>query len=569
MKKLFKYILLLFLLPGCESEGLMDSTDLDELTQEKIYSDVEYTRKVLIDLYGRMREETGSNNGSFSRLMNMNTAVALLDNATDDGAGNTTRSAGLIPGIQVYITAAITATTNPVTNTHPWTWYYKAIRNANIFLENVDKSPLEESEKVSSKNQARFLRAYYYHELFRWFGPLVISEEPVDPFSFETVKRENLKNTVDFIVGEFSALSEEGMLPDSWDDSDYGRPTRTTAMAYKARTLLYAASPLFQESGATWAQAAQAALEMIEYSESRGLHELYYDPLEPAKSYSRYFNERKNKENILVNLRAYDNDMYELFPAFNPWNVNKELATAPTQWLVDSYDMADGTQPIQGYNQDLSPVINPASGYNEQNPYLNRDPRLAQTVLYHGLTWPKVNKSPQKVDITIPEKWGSGYFLTKFLDDRIDHRDGGTTSMNFIMMRYAEVLLNYSEAVNEATDLPEARQKAVARLNQIRARAGILNPLQATAFTQSALRERIRKERRVELCFEEHRFFDIRRWKIAKDVMILPATGIAIEKGLFVRKVLDSRTYNERMDLLPLPENEVNNCPLIYQNPGY
>ncbi|HEX2974373.1 MAG TPA: RagB/SusD family nutrient uptake outer membrane protein, partial [Bacteroidales bacterium] len=226
-------------------------------------------------------------------------------------------------------------------------------------------------------------------------------------------------------------------------------------------------------------------------------------------------------------------------------------------------------QPILGYNQDLSPIINPASGYNEQKPYINRDPRLAQTILYHGLTWPKVNKSPQKVDITIPEKWGSGYFLTKYLDDRIDHRDGGTTSMNFIMMRYAEVLLNYAEAVNEATDSPDAREKAVAKLNQIRARAGILTPLQASAYTQSTLRERIRKERRVELCFEEHRFFDIRRWKIAKDVMNLPATGIAIENGAFVRKILDSRTYNERMDFMPLPENEVNNCPLIYQNPGY
>jgi hypothetical protein len=144
MKKIFTYLLLLLLLAACESEGLMDNTDLDELTQEKIYSDPEYTRRVLIDLYGRMREETSNNSGSFSRLMNMNTTVAMLDNATDDAAGNTTRAAGLVPGIQAYITAAITATTNPVTNTHPWTWYYKAIRNANIFIASVDKSPLED-----------------------------------------------------------------------------------------------------------------------------------------------------------------------------------------------------------------------------------------------------------------------------------------------------------------------------------------------------------------------------------------------------------------------------------------
>jgi starch-binding outer membrane protein, SusD/RagB family len=173
------------------------------------------------------------------------------------------------------------------------------------------------------------------------------------------------------------------------------------------------------------------------------------------------------------------------------------------------------------------------------------------------------------MDIRTPEKWASGYFLTKYLDDRIDHREDATTSMNFIMMRYAEVLLNYAEAVNEATDSPDARQKAVVRLNQIRARAGITQPLVAANYTQSTLRERIRKERRIELCFEEHRFFDIRRWKIANVVMKRPATGMAIENDMFVRKVLDSRTYNERLDLLPLPNSEVNNCPLIYQNPGY
>lgn len=569
MKKIFKYMLGLFLLVGCGSEGLMDSTDLDELSSEKIYQDVEYTRRVLVDLYGRMREETGPNNGSFSRLMDMSTAVAMLDNATDDGAGNTTRSAGLVPGIQRYITAAITATTNPVTNTHPWNWHYKAIRNANQFLAHIGQSSMEAAEKTSSINQARFLRAYHYHELFRWFGPLVISEEAIDPFAFETTRRETLETTVSYIIAEFDALSKEGMLPDQWEDSDYGRPTRSAAMAYKARTMLYAASPLSAGSGVSWAQAAQAAQDLISYAESGNIHELYYDQAEPEKSYTRYFNERKNKENILVNLRANDNDLYECFPAFNPWNVNKELATVPTQWLVDSYDMADGSQPITGYNTDYSPVINPASGYDEQNPYANRDPRLSQSIMYHGMTWPKVDKAPKTVDISTPEKWGSGYFLTKYLDDRIDHRDGATTPMNFIMMRYAEVLLNYAEAVNESADSPEARQKAIVRLNQIRLRAGITVPLAGADYSQSTLRERIRKERRVELCFEEHRFFDIRRWKIASQVMSRPATGIALENGKFVRKVLDSRTYNERLNLLPLPNNEVNNCPLINQNPGY
>ena len=136
-------------------------------------------------------------------------------------------------------------------------------------------------------------------------------------------------------------------------------------------------------------------------------------------------------------------------------------------------------------------------------------------------------------------------------------------------MRYAEILLDYAEAVNEAEDNATARANAVEQLNRIRSRAGITNPLNASDFTQATLRERIRKERRIELCFEEHRFFDIRRWKIAKTVMSRPAIGIKLQSGKYVRTVMDSRTYNERMNLSPLPVDEVNNAPLIYQNPGY
>lgn len=568
MKRIYIYLIAI-LFVGCTKEGGLDSTDLDELTDEKVFSDVDNTRKALVNLYGSMREVVNNNSGSFSILFNMPVTVAMLDNATDDGAGNTTRNAGTSPGIQKYITGSISATSNPVALTHPWRYYYQAIRNANIFLANVENSPLPAEEKKSSINQARFLRAYFYHELFRWFGPLVISTSPGDPFSFSETRREDLKTTVDFIVSEFDALSQPGLLPDRWQGADYGRITRSAAMAYKARTLLYAASPLFQASGATWQQAADAAEALITYAESNNIHSLYYAPGEPDKSYTRYFNERSNPENILVYLRPDDNDLYNLFPAFNPWNVNKELTTVPTQWLVDAYDMKDGSSPILGYNADYSPIINPASGYNEQDPYKNRDPRLAQSVLYHGASWPLVNKSKATVDIRTPNNWGSGYFLVKYLDDRIDHMSGGTTSMNFIMMRYAEVLLNYAEAINEAKDDAASRSKAVVQLNKIRARAGITVPLSASGYTQSTLRERIRKERRVELCFEEHRFFDIRRWKIANTVMNRPAIGIAIEGGKFVRKQLDVRNYSERMNLSPVPVSEVNNAPLIYQNPGY
>ena len=160
------YLVLSLLLISCDVDGLFE-VDIDAQTKEKVYSDVILSKQVVYDLYGRMRQITDANSNSFSMLMNMNATVAMLDNATDDGAGNSTRPGGFVAGIQQYLTGAISASSNPVANTHPWTFYYKAIKNANVFIANIDSSPLENSEKTSSKNQARFLRAYFYHELFR------------------------------------------------------------------------------------------------------------------------------------------------------------------------------------------------------------------------------------------------------------------------------------------------------------------------------------------------------------------------------------------------------------------
>ncbi len=570
--KQFKYIFLLifstFILTNCSEEGLLEETDLDQVDTEKVYSDVERTRAVLMDLYARMRELTNAASGTFSRMESMGTTNSLLDNVTDDGGGMAGKSKAL-PAVNRMVTGGITSSVNFLAFTNPWNWYYRAIRNANQFLANVDRSPLEDTEKEYAKAEARFLRALYYHELMRWFGGLVITTDVLDPFAFETTKRENLETTVRFIAAEFDAVGQPGVLPETWDDSNYGRITRGAALAYKARTLLYGASTLYRNNGTTvtWQEAADAAKEVMDLN----VYQLYYDAVDVNKSYSRLFNERANNETILQYLRPDDNDLYNNFPTEDGWNVNKEVGTIPTQQLIDCYDMLDGSEPILGYNGDaFSPIINPASGYDEQNPYANRDPRLAQSILHDGATWPRVNDVVnKKLDLSKPFRWLSGYYLVKYLDDRIDHLKGGKTSMNFQMMRYAEVLLNYAEAINEAADNAQNRQLAVAQLNAIRNRAGITGTLNAADFTQAKLRERIRKERRVELSYEEHRFFDIRRWEIAMDVLNKPAVGIAKDNGQYVRIKIEDRIFNQRMYFMPIPLSDVNNCPLIYQNEGY
>lgn len=570
--KQFKFIFLfvfgLFFTNCGDGSGLMDETELDLLNTEKVFSDVENTRKVLIDLYARMRDYTDDCSGTFSRFEAIPQRTSMLDNVTDDGTGN----GGLAKPLatqQRMVTASQTPNVNFVAFTNPWNWYYRAIRNANQYIANVDRSPLTDIEKSQSKAEARFLRALFYHELLRWFGPLVITEEVMNPFAFESTKRENMETTVRYIANEFDAVSKPGVLPEKWDDSNFGRATRGAALAYKARTLLYGASPLYKSMGSTvtWQEAADAAKELIDLR----LYSLYYNQEDVSKSYSRLFNTRVNEEIIMQYLRANDSDLYNCFSGEDGWGSTAlSGGTAPSQALIDSYDMIDGSEPITGYQNDwITPVINPASGYNDANPYINRDPRFYQTILYDKAVWPLVNNTANKMlDISKDMSWVSGYFLVKYLDDRIDHKTG-KTSMNFQMMRYAEVLLNYAEAINEAEDNATNRSFAVAQLNEIRNRAGITGTLNAANFTQATLRERIRKERRVELCFEEHRFFDVRRWNIADDVLSRPAVGIKKINGNYVRVALETRIYNSRMNFMPLPLAEVNNCPLIYQNKGY
>ena len=570
--KLFKYIFLLLfgslLFTNCSEEGLMDEKDLDQINTEKVFSDVELTRQVLIDLYAHMRDITGSNSGTFSRFENMSPSTTMLDNVTDDGTGNGGKSKTL-PLVQKMATSAIAPTSNFLAFQNPWDWYYRAIRNANQFLANVDRSPLLPAEKNYAKAEARFLRALYYHELMRWFGPLVITTDVMDPFSFSTTKRENMETTVRFIVDEFNAVAQPGILPDSWDDTSYGRATRGAALAYKARTLLYGASPIYKELGSsvTWQEAADAANQVI----GLNVYKLYYDTENVSKSYTRLFSTRVNGESIMQYLRGDNSDLYNCFPSEDGWNLNKEGGTSPSQALIDSYDMVNGSQPITGYESDnITPIINSATGYSEATPYAGRDPRFYQTILYDGATWPLVNSIVnKKLDLSKNMRWVSGYYLVKYLDDRVDHMKSGKSSMNFQMMRYAEVLLNYAEAINEAADNGSNREIALQKLNEIRARGGITGTLNAANFTQVQLRERIRNERRVELCFEEHRFFDIRRWDIAIDVLNRPAVGIQKVSGQYVRVALENRIYNKRINFMPIPLSDVNNCPLIYQNKGY
>ena len=252
-----------------------------------------------------------------------------------------------------------------------------------------------------------------------------------------------------------------------------------------------------------------------------------YDTQNPELSYAHYFCERKTKENIYTYLLAANATMHSNLPQGAPWNEKSYVGCTPTQNLVDAYDMKDGTEPITGYDANGQPIINKNSGYDDKNPYENRDPRLKMTIFYHGNTF-DLNGSQQALDMTdVDDKSkSSGYLVLKYLDDRIGHKSSGNSNYdcNPQMIRYAEILLGYAETLNELGD----SKNAVKTVNLIRKRAGVGELDENKNWNKDELRQRIYKEYRVEFAFEDNRFFDARRWAKAEEWFSKPVYKVTV-----------------------------------------
>lgn len=549
--------LFLLLLAACDSG--MDRIQTGTNNEESVYADRVKTRQILNNLYAYARL-TNSYGGFVA--FSASGAIPFLDCATDNADTPVDYSTS-----HTHNQSTISSSEVGLTGGHPWTHFYNGIRNAMLFMDKVDKSPLSDEEKASSKVQARFLRALYYAELFRYYGSVVILEEPISATDFSK-ERAGIQQTVDYITGEFDAVAAQ--LPLEWDETNYGRATRGAALAYKARTLLYAASPLNNPSNdkTKWEAAAKA----FEAVMALNRYELYYDPDNRALSYARMFNQRPCREMIYSYLRGETQDLYANLPSGSPWNNNAGwyVGTVPSQNLVDAYDMLNGEEPITGYDANGAPIVNPASGYDDRDPYKNRDPRLGMTILYHGATWKVENKVVALDMVNLDDKSKTtGYILRKFLDDRIDHRQGATTNLNYPMFRYAEILLGYAEALNEQ-GYPE---RAVPYINQVRDRAGVKG-LPLTGWTTETLRKRLQKEYRVEFAFEDSRFFDARRWKKAEEwfsqrIYKIEVTG-SLEAPVYRRVRRADRIFLSKCYRLPIPQKEIDNSDgLIEQNEGW
>ena len=457
-----------------------------------------------------------------------------------------------------------------------WTYYnncYEGIRAANYFLDyvadgkgvallqknrNLTTDAVNYARDLASLNwyiaEAHVARAYYYAELIKMYGGVPIVEKTQEAAGGAMVPRSSYEDCVEYIVKEIDDWKDQ--LSTSWkENAGYeGRLTKGAALAIKARVLLYAASPLHNPSHKIekWQRAAKAASDLLsDPLLTYGLHTDY-------ASYFRGSNSLTSKESIYIVRRANTNDMEKN---------NYPIATSggksgvcPTENLVSAYEYIGAANP--------------------SDPYANRDPRLQASVVVNGSEWNGrtiAEAAGETDDMANANASKTGYYLKKFLTDNLNLTLDQKAQHNWVAYRCGEVLLNYAEAMNEAYGPsvvpPGYPMSAKAALQQVRDRASLSLPPIASASIDS-FREVVKHERRVELAFEDHRYWDLLRWKDAATVLNSPVQGVKISKtgSTYSYKVVDvaTRTFRNENYYLPFMRSEIQNSGgTLEQNPGY
>jgi hypothetical protein len=579
MKKILILVLLSSVLLACKKNGGLEdkTTGLDEGAVfsdslhtinflNKIYADAGYT-------FGPSRFNSAGGSG--------NTELA-----TDNAEGNN--------NLSVWGNAYAQGTISPsnvltgfFADKDFWTTPYKNIRRVNLLLSKLPETPFHPSTKRRITAEIRFLRAFYYHHMLVAFGGVpLIGDKVFGINDIIDLPRNSFADCVSYLSTELDAAAAD-LSNVVYKDIDYGRVTQGACLALKSRILLYAASPLFNGGGISkseviaypnadvnrWQSAANAAEAVINLN----LYSLNVDnTTRPGNGFYQVFLKRVNSEYIFQYGRPAQKEIeaYYLPPTRTGASIMK-----PTQSLVEAFPMIDGKP------------INESPLYNANNPYVNRDPRFEYSIIYNGLSY--INNSAAKTIIYTYTSVGSsianntsdaytstngftGYFSRKMCDENISNGLSATTERAWPLIRYAEVLLNYAEAINEAGQ-PE---KAVEKLVILRSRAGILPGADnrygiKAGITKEELRPIIQNERRIELAFEDHRWNDIRRWKIASTVLkgfntidIITRTGT----NTFVHTVSRAPrplNFRDAMYLLPIPLEEIQKMPMMEQNPEY
>lgn len=570
-KKIIYFILLLAIEGGTLSScNFLDKQPSSEMTEEQVWNSWANTTYYYNDTYNFLRNGLARINSSW-----MDAATDLAETSYSYGGTRKSFNVG-----NFYATEGA----GEIKDT--WTHYYQGIRKVNLFLENIADVPKDagdtqatcDAKKARMTAEMRFFRAYFYWELMLRYGAIPIIEESIDPMDDEAIfsyqRPESIADGVVWVLNELQECYVYLTADADISDADKGMITKGADLALQARIKLYMASPYYAELRvATWQDAADAAKIFIDNFGDGKPYSLFQPVAADASAYQYAINRRVvdgNSEVIFWRNDASGN----WWAAESPVGFGGTGGLCPSQNLVDMYDMANGESPFSAYDEtgasiydaDGNPTINETSGYSESTPYENRDPRMYSTVLYHGATWwsRAIDVSIGGTDNPTGNAYATptGYYSCKYKDDTQTNYldDAAVMYRNWIFIRYAELLLNYAEAMNE---LGGPSSEVFDALQQIRNRVGMTADLASRADLQSqeALRRFIRKERTVELAFEDHRWWDVRRWKVAEDAISRPIYGMNITKTdtgvTYQRKIAQYRVFESRFYLYPLPEENI------------
>lgn len=470
-----------------------------------------------------------------------------------------------------------------------WSPAYQNIYYLNYFLNINDKvkwawddrdSPAAERSaafRKRYKGEALALRAWYNFELLKRHGGIAIDGKPtgfiimksiIEPGADFNIARNSYDDCVKFILADIDTAIT--LLPDEYSDNgndivhnlvlgsqNKNRINGKFARALKSRVTLYVASQPFNNNSDYWKDAAISAEDLLK--DIDGVAGI-------SPSGSRFW---LNKDDPEILFRRDYTVTNSLEKNNFPPSLYGNGQTNPSQNLIDAFPMANGF-----------PIQSSLSGYSPQNPYNQRDPRLKSYIMYNGNNYngrvinTNVESSPNGLNQTISST-RTGYYLSKLLDPTINVAPSGATSKIhfYTIFRYTEIFLNYAEAANEAwgPDLDPMGYgiTPVQIIAAIRKRGGISQPdnyLLTRSSSQQLMRELIRNERRIELCFEGFRFWDIRRWGLNLNE---PVDGMSISNGLNTRIHVEARAYQPFMNYGPIPELETLKANKIIQNAGW
>jgi starch-binding outer membrane protein, SusD/RagB family len=443
-----------------------------------------------------------------------------------------------------------------------WTKAYQNIRNINIFFSRIEEAPIDDEMKKRLTGEMKFIRAFVYSQMIWRYGGVPIVDKVFELGEDYGISRATYDECVTYILKDIDEAI--ALLPARQSASELGRASGHAAMALKARVLLYTASPLNNSSNdkAKWQKAADAAQALLNtgYSLNDDYQKLFLQDNNEI-IFARYFSQ---------NDPATEINLYNGRNGSDGWGGN-----CPTQNLVNDYEMTNGELPYTEVGGGL--VVNPNSGYDPGNPYVNRDPRFYYSVLYDGSEWmgrvTETFTGGQDSPESAIQPWNAsltGYYLKKFMSPDIPPVGSAEKPKSpWIFFRLAEIYLNYAEAKFELGD----EQTAKEYLNLVRSRNGVAMPPVTTGGEE--LRKKIQHERRIEMAFEGQRFFDVRRWKIASETEEKDLLGIEITKAADGSKsykiitVLD-RKFQPQHYLLPIPRVEIERSKnTLVQNPEY